>query len=333
MTRTHTGAKRRSSVNTSKRALQHPVATPPNTPSRPARGAQRASTPVREANEQAMRLTGRPYVSHSQLSTFRGCPRKFAFVYVEKAQPEFQPVSLVFGGAIHAAMEMYFRRLLEGLPTGEGDLMHAFMAAWQLQCEKLPGVAVKFNKNESMSDVVELAQRMLGAFRGSAASQPHGEIVGIEEELTTTLAEDLPDVLARVDLVTRTPGSLHVVDWKTSRSRWTPDKAVENAEQLRLYARTVQRMARGLSLPVSLHFVVVTKAKSPVVQVLDVPHASASSAHGADQEATVLTENVRQVWSAIKAGHDYAAPSPMMCSTCPFKGQCPAFVGSVTTPI
>ncbi|MBI1335891.1 MAG: hypothetical protein GC164_02895 [Phycisphaera sp.] len=45
----------------------------------------------------------------------------------------------------------------------------------------------------------------------------------------------------------------------------------------------------------------------------------------ADLEANALTENVRQVWSAIKAGHDYAAPSPMMCSTYPFKGRCPAY--------
>ena len=277
----------------------------------------------RIANLEAQRLTGRSYLSHSQLSLFRGCPRKFAYVYVEKATPEFQPVSLILGGAIHAVTEFHFRQQLEGRPTTAADLMHAFMASWQAQCDQVPGVPVKFNKGEGIDHVFDLARRIIDVFLASPASEPHGQIVGIEEQLTVTLAPDLPDLLAKVDLVTQTSDSLHVVDWKTSRSRWTPEKAAENSEQLRLYARIVRDMADGLQLPVSLHFVVVTKAKSPVVQVLDVPTPDHLSDHG---EAHRLAENVRQVWTAIKSGADYPAPSPMQCSTCPFKSRCPAFV-------
>lgn len=289
------------------------------TPVAPARAA-----PLRHrlANLEAQRLTGRGYLSHSQLSLFRGCPRKFAYVYVEKATPEFQPVSLIFGGSIHAAMELHFRRQLEGLSSDAGDLMHAFVEAWQAQCDSQPDTPVRFNKGESFDDVRDLARRIIDVFLASPASKPHGEIVGIEEQLTVTLASDLPDLLAKVDLVTRMPDSLHVVDWKTSRSRWTPDKAAENAEQLRLYSRMVRQMAEGLQVPVALHFVVVTKAKSPMVQVLDVPTPNQASDRG---EAKLLTDNVRQVWTAIKAGVDYPAPSPMQCSTCPFKSRCPAF--------
>ena len=280
----------------------------------------------RIANLEAQRLTGRSYLSHSQLSLFRGCPRKFAYIYREKATPDFQPVSLILGGAIHAALEFHFRHQLEGQPTTSADLLHAFMAAWQAQCEQHPGpgpgVPVKFNKGEGIDQVFDLARRIIEAFLASPASKPHGQIVGIEEQLTVTLAPDLPDLLAKVDLVTQTADSLHVVDWKTSRSRWTLEKAAENSEQLRLYARIVRDMADGLRLPVSLHFVVVTKAKSPVVQVLDVPTPDHLSDHG---EAHRLAENVRQVWAAIKAGTDYPSPSPMQCSTCPFKSRCPAF--------
>jgi len=57
----------------------------------------------RPPNRLAMKITGRPYLSHSQLSLMRSCPRKFSYTYVEKAPPDFIPVSLIFGGAIHTA--------------------------------------------------------------------------------------------------------------------------------------------------------------------------------------------------------------------------------------
>ena len=44
--------------------------------------------------------------------------------------------------------------------------------------------------------------------------------------------------------MTQTDGALHVIDFKTSRSRWTPEKAQESGEQLLLYGQTVGRMSR-----------------------------------------------------------------------------------------
>lgn len=75
----------------------------------------------RPANLEAQRLTRRTYVSHSQLSTFRGCSRKFAFLYIENAPREFHASSLLFGSAMHAAFEFHFRRRLEGVITSGGD--------------------------------------------------------------------------------------------------------------------------------------------------------------------------------------------------------------------
>ena len=68
----------------------------------------------RPPNRLAERITGRPYLSHSQLSLMRSCPRKFAFTYVEKSTRDFVPVSLIFGGSIQAALELHFRCRLEG---------------------------------------------------------------------------------------------------------------------------------------------------------------------------------------------------------------------------
>jgi len=71
----------------------------------------------------------------------------------------------------------------------------------------------------------------------------------------------LPDLLAKVDLVTQTEGCLHVVDFKTSRSRWNEQTAEESREQLLLCGETVGGMSEPLGVPVKLHFSIIPKAK------------------------------------------------------------------------
>ena len=79
-------------------------------------------------------------------------------------------------------------------------------------------------------------------------------------------------------------------------------------------------MSRSLGLPVKLHFGIVTKSKTPAVQVLPVPTDAGRVA--------ALKETVAGVWEAIQAGNFYPSPSPMSCTTCPFRSRCPVFGGS-----
>ena len=150
-------------------------------------------------------------------------------------------------------------------------------------------------------------------------AEPNGTIVGIEEELRVMLDADLPDLLARVDLVTQTEGALNVIDFKTSRSSWTEQKAQESGDQLVLYGKTVARMSRSLGLPVKLHFAVLTKHKVPRVQVLPVM--------ADENRVSVMRDGVAQVWAAIQSGNFYPNPSPMNCTACPFRSKCPVFAG------
>jgi putative RecB family exonuclease len=158
---------------------------------------------------------------------------------------------------------------------------------------------------------------MLTAFLESPLATPKGTIVGVEEELTVSLDPDLPDLLAKVDLVTQTDGSLHVIDFKTSRSRWNEQKAEESGEQLILYGVTIAGMSVSMGLPVKLHFAVLTKHKTPQVQILPVAADAARVA--------AMKHSVGQVWSAIRTGIFYPSPSPQNCTTCPFRSRCPVF--------
>lgn len=271
----------------------------------------------RPPNEQAKQITGRPYLSYSQLSLMRACPRKFSFQYVGQVTPDFLSSSLLFGASIHAAFELHFRALLEGLTATPEALLSAYHDAWRHCLAASPNTPVRFNKGEDIHKLSTLAHLTINAFLRSELAVPNGKILGVEEELRVVLHPDLPDLLARVDLVYWSDDALHVVDFKTSRSKWSQEKVQESLDQLLLYAQATSEMSQSLSLPVKLHFAVVTKAKKPVVQVLDAP------VHPSRLEA--VQEGVAQVWDAIKAGHFYPNPSQMNCSLCQFQSRCPVF--------
>ena len=276
---------------------------------------------LRPPNRLAERITGRSYLSHSQVSLMRSCPLKFSLTYIEQAPKDFIPVSLILGGSIHFALETYFRAKLEGLSITHEALLSAYHDAWRRQkAQAGENVPVRFGKGETDDTVHALADRILTSFLASPLASPKGEILGIEEELRVVLDPGLPDILAKVDLVTRTDGALHVVDFKTSRSRWTEEKARESGEQLLLYGVTVGGMSRSLGLPVKLHFAILTKAKKPVVQLMPVPTDPG--------RVEAMKETFGQVWEAIQTGNFYPNPNPMHCTTCPFKSRCPLFANA-----
>lgn len=256
------------------------------------------------------------HLSWSQVNLMRSCPQKFYFTYVVKAPKDFVASSLKFGSAVHSGLENYFRLHLEGIAADEGSLMHAYQTSWLHEEE--PGLPIRFNKAEDSNTLEVTARGMFQAFLQSPLANLKGQVIGIEESFRSVLANGLPDVMARVDLIYSDAGAIHLVDFKTSRSRWNPAKVEESADQLRLYE--ILTAAVSGDTPVDLHFGVLTKAKKPAFDLLNV--------FPCDSDISTLqhiTGTFRQLYEAMLAGNFYPVPSPQNCTTCPFKSRCPAF--------
>lgn len=276
------------------------------------------ATPQRPANQQALEITGRAYISFSQINTMRSCPLKFQLHYIKQVRPDFTPASLAFGSAIHAAVETHLRGLLAGVTLSAGDLQQAYRLSWQQETTQL-NLPVQYAKDQDAQILDDLAERMLEAYLASPVAASVGTLLGIEESFTATIDRDLPDVLAQVDMLFESADAIVVRDLKTSRSRWNEAKVLEQADQLVLYAQLLTPLARGLGKPVQAEFVVLTKARNPVLQLLPVDLAGGRM----DQ----LRQTIATTWQAVQAGNFYPSPSPMNCSTCPYKSHCPAFSG------
>ena len=257
----------------------------------------------------------RDYLSYSAVRTFQSCPLKYRFRYVDGLAEECVSSSLIFGSAIHSAVEFYFRQQLSGESAPGLDLLlDVYQESWQARSAD----TIEFGKSETADTLHDLADRMLRKFLDSELIQPEGRIIGIEEEFRGVLIPGLPDLLGYVDLLLETDNAVIVRDFKTSRSAWDEPQAVDQSDQLLLYADLVRKVMPGKQL--RLQFAVMTKTRDPKVQLLETNF---------DERKLNRTKRIFQtVWSAIQSGHFYPSPSPMQCPSCGYRTQCHAWQGN-----
>lgn len=251
----------------------------------------------------------RDYLSYSAISTYRSCPLKYMFRYVVGLPERTVSSSLVFGSAIHQGIEYFFNELMAG---GEPPPVEAMLGEYDRHWESVEPSGVKFGKGEDRDSLGKLAQRMFAAFQASDFAQPAGRILGVEEELRTSIVPGCPDLLGRLDLVVEAPDAVIVTDLKSARSRWSSAQVEESSEQLLLYHELVKTFAPAKQI--RLRFAVLTKTKSPAIELHEVP---------IDRKRIERTKRIMErVWKAIEANHFYPAPSAMNCGGCPFREPC-----------
>jgi len=266
------------------------------------------------ANEIATKLTGRDYVSWSAISTFRTCPLKYKFRYIDGLPEESVSSALVFGTGIHSAVEQHFQAILSGDERPDVErLMFAYRSAW------LPHDpdAIQFGSTETRASLDALASKMLTAFLSSPAASVQGRVLGVEEEIRGMLVEGTPDLYGRVDLLTEDADSLVITDIKTSRGKWSAEQVEDSGEQLLLYSKLASEISPGKTL--KTRFLVLTKTKQPTVEehVREVEPAAVKR----------TLAGVERVWRAIESGNFYPAPSTVGCAGCGYRAACRAWAG------
>ncbi len=259
----------------------------------------------------------RDYLSYSALSTYQRCPLRYYFQYVVQLLPAYKASSLIFGGALHTAIEHYYRQILSGAePPGVVNLTTPFDQAWRDE-QTLP---IRYGKGESAQSLRTLATNMLTVFLNSDVRHVDGTILGIEEEFRRSVIPDCPDLLGRIDLLTLQRDVLHIIDFKSSRSRWGNSQIAEALPQMHMYATLLQPTARALGVrQIQLEWIVLTKTKQPAIT----RHTVTADARQVHRTLAV----VRCLWDAIQAGHFYPAPSTQKCTTCPYAETCRAWEG------
>jgi len=256
--------------------------------------------------------SGRDHISFSEIKTYQACPAKWHFQYVQKAKPEQLSGAMLLGTCVHAVLERVYATMLasDPLPPVE-ELMKTYRDCWAREARDIP---VQFAKGQDATTLEATARRMIETFLAGEYACPEGKIIGIEEGFRVKLADDLPDLEGRVDMLTHHNGELVITDFKTARSIPTEDAADDQGEQLILYSKGCQPIARELGAKIRLRFLYISKTKETKVEALEV------SVDLTRIERTMAI--IRQVYRAMKNNVVYPAPSPITCTGCPFGSRC-----------
>jgi CRISPR/Cas system-associated exonuclease Cas4 (RecB family) len=256
----------------------------------------------------------RDYISWSAISTYASCPLRYYFRYIVGLPERMVSASLVFGGAVHRAVQLHFTELLAGKPAPS---LESLLGEYDRYWQEVDPQAVHFGKEDDVESLGGLAQRMLAAFQTSQLAKPEGHILGVEEELRGPIIPGCPDVLGRLDLIVETSDAVIITDLKTARSRWSREQVDDSAGQLLLYHELARDIAPHKRL--RLQFAVITKAKAPAVDLYEVLVGT--------NQIDRTKKIVEKVWHAIESGTFYPAPSPMQCPSCPYREPCRAWQG------
>jgi DNA helicase II / ATP-dependent DNA helicase PcrA len=284
-------------------ALDLPPATPAETV-RPAlleQLARHAGTPAEEAPPAPARqaLGDRPLsLSYGQVNDYLDCPAKYRYAHVLRIP---SPVShqMVYGRALHAAVQAYHRRQLAGRSMSLDELHAALDAAWE---------SAGFLTREHEEARRAAARETLGRFWDEQQRDP-ARPTAIEQDFTVAFGADR--LRGRYDRVDRDEaGRVVITDYKSSdvRDLATANRRARESLQLAIYALAHEAQHGTLPDELALHFL-----ESGIV----------GRAEPSERRLEKAQEKLTLVAEGVRAGHFEASPSAMRCGYCPFREICP----------
>jgi hypothetical protein len=251
--------------------------------------------------------------SVSSIRQFHSCSLAWFFQRTGVA-PEFKPLALVEGTAIHAAIEHHLLGLREGNVPGEEEGVELLRAAY---FSEETGGAIRYGQKAHDEILERLSNLFLYWRRGLRLD---GEIVSVEHEIFVTLPGiDLP-LRGYADLIMKTADGDRVVDFKCTAAKPSPDPVLDPLDLQKLAMTRGHEMQSGRRVA-SWRWQHLVKTKSPNVVDLDLRVEDRDRDADLARLAAVVNPTLR-VMEAVLAGRLDPVPTqaPMrMCGTCPFR--------------
>lgn len=236
-------------------------------------------------------------LSFGQLDDYRTCPLKYRYVHVLRV-PLLAHHRVVYGSAMHLAVQTHFRARLAGQELSEDQLVAAFRAAW---------ISEGFLSREHEEQRLMAGEQALRQFHRRDGAQPV-QPTGVEQEFHFWVGRNR--VVGRYDLVVASRGHVSILDFKTGevRDEASARQRVKDSLQLDLYALAHLKTTGRLPDWVALHFLETGLAagRRPTLE-----------------EAAATERVVEESAALVRARVFPARPSYVACASCAFRDICP----------
>jgi DNA helicase-2/ATP-dependent DNA helicase PcrA len=259
----------------------------------------RAAPPPEIERELAVQPDAPLNLSHYKIDDYLTCPLKYKYVHILRV-PVLRDQAVVYGAALHRAVQAYNTRRLQGQTMSSQELIDAFEAHW---------INEGFISREHEEARLREGRDALAQFH--AFSEGVEPPTSVEKRFRFQLGQDT--VTGFLDRVDERGDGVTIIDYKSSmvRDQKEADKEARESQQLALYALAYRESVGRLADRVELHF--LTPGGVVVGRALK-----------GEKELDRAAERIRAAGVGIRAGLFQATPSPWVCGFCAFRTICPA---------
>ena len=231
------------------------------------------------------------------LDDYQTCPLKYHYSHVLRI-PVLRHHLVVYGTALHKAVEAFFTRVLAGPPMDEGELLGIFERHWHSE---------GFLSREH--EELRRAQGHQTLRRFFARQQDHPERPALIEEKFKFPLDDLL-IVGRWDRVDRHGDEAVIIDYKSSevRDQAAADRRARDSLQMLVYALAWRTLHGRPPDRVELRFLET-----------DVTGSARFTEDDFERARTLL----RQAAQGIRAHAFPAQPQEFACRWCAFQSICP----------
>ncbi|MBI2104631.1 MAG: ATP-dependent helicase [Candidatus Omnitrophica bacterium] len=225
------------------------------------------------------------------------CPLKYRYSHILKI-PVLRHHLVVYGAALHKAVETFFKRQLQGSPMDEAELLRAFEAHWRSE-----GFLTREHEELRLAQGRETLRRFFAQQRETP------ERPTLIEERFRFQFEDLL-VVGRWDRVDRRGDEVVIIDYKSSEvnDQGAADRRTRESLQLALYALAWRALHGQPPTRVELRFL-----ETGVV----------GRAQFSDADLERAASRLRDAARGIRAQDFHAQPQEFACRWCAFQPICP----------
>lgn len=237
-------------------------------------------------------------LSHYQIDDYLTCPLKYKYVHILRV-PILPHHSVVYGKALHAAVELYNRQKFNGIPVRLDQLIETYKGAWK---------NVGFLSREHEERRFEAGKAALASFFASEEASGHTP-ARVEERFSFLIGNNR--VAGRWDRVDERDGEIVIIDFKSSavHRQEQADKRVSESLQLMIYAMAYEQTAGRRPDRVELRF-------------LESGLTGRSQAD--DAMMGKAREKIEKAAAGIRKRSYTATPSYQICRFCAYAEVCPA---------
>jgi DNA helicase II / ATP-dependent DNA helicase PcrA len=237
-------------------------------------------------------------VSHKQVDDYQTCPLKYEYIHMKRI-PLLPHHSIVYGNALHTAVEFYLRRRVAGSDTRLEDLLRALDDAWRNE-----GFLTREHEEQRRTAGIQALTRFYHEEEASGRRP-----AAVEAEFGFSLAATR--VRGRFDRVDDEPAGPVIIDYKSSDviTQRAADKRAGESLQLKIYALAHREMTGRLPVRVELRFL-----ESGVV-----------GCHGpGESDLEIARRAIEAAAAGIRARRFEATPTYRTCRQCAYNQVCPS---------